>query len=64
MHRAIPFRWDGVIPFRLAQRLFEAANEPKKFVAIPGGDHNDPPAIEYLQALDHFLGSLPALSQL
>jgi fermentation-respiration switch protein FrsA (DUF1100 family) len=55
---------DGVIPFRLGQRLFEAGNEPKQFVAIPGGDHNDPPTSDYLQALDLFLASLPPLSQL
>jgi len=51
---------DRVIPFDLGRRLFDGANEPKKFVAIPGGGHNDPPTREYLEALDQFLGSLPA----
>lgn len=32
---------DGVVPFRLGKKLFEAAREPKKFVAIQGADHND-----------------------
>jgi fermentation-respiration switch protein FrsA (DUF1100 family) len=33
---------DSVIPFRLGQRLFESVRGPKQFVAIRGGDHNDP----------------------
>lgn len=32
---------DSVVPFALSQRLFEAANEPKRFVRVPGADHND-----------------------
>jgi hypothetical protein len=31
---------DGVIPFELGQRLFEAAVEPKSFLAVPGGGHS------------------------
>jgi uncharacterized protein len=49
---------DRIVPFALGKRLFEAANEPKRFVVIPGGDHNDPPAAEFYQALDQFLGEL------
>ena len=30
---------DPVVPFALGKRLFEAAPEPKRFVAIPGGTH-------------------------
>ena len=45
-------------------RLFEAANEPKQFVTIPGGDHNDPQSDDYHRALDAFLASLPASSSL
>ena len=33
---------DRLIPFAMGRQLFEAANEPKQFIAIPGGDHNDP----------------------
>jgi fermentation-respiration switch protein FrsA (DUF1100 family) len=50
---------DRVVPFALGRKLFAAANEPKKFVAIAGGDHSDPPPLEYEQALDRFLDSLP-----
>jgi hypothetical protein len=32
---------DSVIPYRLGQRLFDAVPGPKRFVTIPGGDHND-----------------------
>jgi len=32
---------DEVVPFRLGQRLFQAAPGPKRFVAIPGAGHND-----------------------
>ena len=33
---------DRIVPFKLGQRLFDAANEPKRLVVIPFGDHNDP----------------------
>ncbi len=32
---------DRVVPFRESRKLFDAAREPKRFVAIPGADHND-----------------------
>ena len=32
---------DSVIPYRLGQRLFATIGEPKTFVTIRGGDHND-----------------------
>lgn len=32
---------DGFIPIELGERLFEAANEPKRFVALRGVGHND-----------------------
>jgi hypothetical protein len=32
---------DSVIPFRMGERLFEGLRGPKRFHAIPGGDHND-----------------------
>ena len=32
---------DGMIPFKLGRAVFDAANEPKEFVTIPGADHND-----------------------
>lgn len=51
---------DRVIPFELGRKLFAAANEPKQFVAISGGGHNDPPAPEFLAALDRFLKAIAA----
>lgn len=50
---------DTIIPIDLARKLFDRANQPKQFVVVPGGDHNDPPAPEYLEALDQFLDKLP-----
>ncbi|HEV3440771.1 MAG TPA: alpha/beta hydrolase [Gemmata sp.] len=50
---------DRVIPFAIGCKLFDAANEPKRFVPIHGGDHNDPPSPDYVKALDRFLDSLP-----
>lgn len=32
---------DSIIPLALGRKLFEAANEPKKFSVISGADHND-----------------------
>lgn len=32
---------DTVIPFDLGRAVYEAANEPKEFVVIPGADHNN-----------------------
>jgi len=49
---------DRLIPYAMGRQLFEAANEPKRFVAIPGGDHNDPQTDEYYAALREFLDKL------
>ena len=51
---------DTIIPLTLAERLHSAANAPKQFVLISGGDHNDPRTPEFAQALDRFLAGLPA----
>lgn len=32
---------DDIIPFTHGQRLFDAAAEPKRFIAYPDGNHND-----------------------
>ena len=32
---------DSIVPLASAKRLFAAANEPKQFILIPGGDHNE-----------------------
>lgn len=51
---------DSIIPFDLGKRLFDAANEPKTFVEIPRGDHNDPRTPLFYKELDLFLKNLPA----
>ncbi|MGN6543938.1 MAG: alpha/beta hydrolase [Aureliella sp.] len=48
---------DRVIPFELGKRLFEAANEPKEFFAIPGADHDDWASEAYWQQLGEFVTS-------
>jgi hypothetical protein len=50
---------DRIVPYALGRKLFAAANEPKQFVTIPGGEHNDYYTPEYVTAIDGFLGSLP-----
>ncbi len=49
---------DHIIPIDSARRLFAAANQPKRLVVIPGGDHNDPPTPAFFAALDEFLDAL------
>lgn len=51
---------DRTIPFRLGERLFRSANEPKQFVSIEGADHNDWLTDAYLKQLDAFLAKLPS----
>jgi fermentation-respiration switch protein FrsA (DUF1100 family) len=51
---------DTIIPIELGRRLFAAANEPKRFVVVPGKDHNDPRGAVFYTALDAFLGELNA----
>jgi len=52
---------DQVVPFALGQGLFESIPDPKQFVTIRGGEHNDlsPPDPEaYWSAVDGFVKSL------
>lgn len=49
---------DEVVPFEQGLALFEAANEPKRFIRNRKGHHNDPQPEEYRQALDEFLMTL------
>ena len=51
---------DELIPFALGQQLYDAANEPKQFLAMPNHGHNDPFPDEFYTALDEFLGKHPA----
>ena len=53
---------DSVIPFALGRELFDAIPEPRTFVVIPGGDHNDavaPDAEAYWAAVHRFITTLP-----
>ena len=50
---------DRIVPYELGEKLFKAANEPKQFITIPGGDHNHYYTDQYLKALDIFLAALP-----
>lgn len=50
---------DKVIPYRLGKQLFDAANEPKRLISIPGGGHNDRQPEMYRVAFDEFIDSLP-----
>ncbi len=50
---------DKVIPYAMGQQLFEKANEPKRFISIPDGGHNDPQSPEYRDAFDQFIDRLP-----
>jgi len=46
---------DEIIPFVLGKRLYEAANEPKQFVAMPGATHNQALAEEVFTTMKSFL---------
>lgn len=50
-------RYDEIVPFRLAQKLFNAAPQPKEFLEIDG-DHNEGYRISfklYREGISHFL---------
>jgi fermentation-respiration switch protein FrsA (DUF1100 family) len=51
---------DTIVPLQFGRRLFEAANEPKQFLVLPGHNHNDYLPYEYFEALTKFLAQLPA----
>ena len=42
---------DEVIPFAQGRALYERAAEPKSFLAVPGGDHNDLPLLSHSEVL-------------
>ena len=53
---------DKTIPIADGRKLFDAAPGPKRFVVIPGADHNDPQCEEYRQAFEEFIASLPPVN--
>jgi uncharacterized protein len=54
---------DELIPFTLGQRLYEAANDPKEFFAMPDHGHNDPFPDEFYTALKGFLEKHAAMGR-
>jgi hypothetical protein len=51
---------DTIVPIEFGRRLFEAANEPKQFLVLPGHNHNDLLPNTYYDALAEFIERLPA----
>ena len=49
---------DTIVPFKFGRKLFDAANEPKTFVTIPGRDHNDGRTRQFYEAVHEFLNQL------
>ena len=46
---------DQTIPLQSGQELFDAANEPKQFVKLPGAGHNNWRNAAYLKQLNAFI---------
>ncbi len=52
---------DSIVPHFMGQKLFDRANEPKRFYSVPNADHNDVPFVggsAYFQAISEFLNDL------
>lgn len=49
---------DDIVPESLSRRLYEAANEPKRYVAVPGAGHNDPELVDGPQMVAEIEGFL------
>lgn len=49
---------DTIVPARLSRRLYDAAPEPKRFVLIPGADHNDPDLLDGPPVVEMIAGFL------
>ena len=50
---------DDMVPFEMAEKLFAAAPEPKRFYPVPGALHNDTYTVggdAYFEALREFIG--------
>jgi fermentation-respiration switch protein FrsA (DUF1100 family) len=55
---------DEIMPYRLGEKLFQSAHEPKRFVALQG-DHNSgflQSQPQYQEALAEFIESLSPVS--
>lgn len=51
---------DSIVPYRMGRQLFDAANQPKRFITLAGGDHNDPQGMAYYETLAAWLDELPS----
>lgn len=49
---------DDIVPEALSRRLYGAANEPKRYVLVPGAGHNDPEMLDGRQMLTEIQGFL------
>lgn len=49
---------DRTIPFSSGEKLFQSANEPKRFITIEGADHNNWLTDAYLNEFDRFIESV------
>lgn len=50
---------DTIVPLAYGQRLFDAANEPKRLILVHGHNHNDPMPTSFYDAVGKFLGPIP-----
>jgi fermentation-respiration switch protein FrsA (DUF1100 family) len=51
---------DDIVPESLSRRLFDAADEPKRYVMVPGAGHNDPALVDGPQMIGEIQGFLSA----
>jgi fermentation-respiration switch protein FrsA (DUF1100 family) len=49
---------DTIVPYKLGRRLFDAANQPKQWITLPGADHNDLRSRAYYEQLGQFVAGL------
>ncbi|HEX2214114.1 MAG TPA: alpha/beta hydrolase [Mycobacterium sp.] len=49
---------DDIVPARLSKRLYDAANEPKRWLLVPGAGHNDAALLDGWPMLDGITGFL------
>jgi uncharacterized protein len=43
---------DDIVPASLSERLFDAADEPKRWLLVPGAGHNDRELLDGRQMMD------------
>jgi fermentation-respiration switch protein FrsA (DUF1100 family) len=56
---------DPFMPSRFSQQLFNAANQPKRLLLIPGGTHNNSMSLggsQYRKALDGLMQAKPQIA--